>query len=86
MGYFWIMIYNKPERHKRMKSSEIDYIKSDGDEVVNNDSNDGKQPWLQLLLYRQSWSYILAKFLTEPAWWFYLGWLPKFLIRSLALI
>lgn len=82
---FWIMIYNKPERHKRMKSSEIDYIKSDGDEVVNNDSNDGKQPWLKLLLYRQSWSYILAKFLTEPAWWFYLGWLPKFFNKKFGL-
>jgi ACS family hexuronate transporter-like MFS transporter len=36
-------------------------------------------PWLPLLAKRQTWAIILGKFLTDPVWWFYLFWLPKFL-------
>jgi ACS family hexuronate transporter-like MFS transporter len=36
-------------------------------------------PWTKLLTYRQTWAYSAAKFLTDPIWYFYLYWLPKFL-------
>jgi ACS family hexuronate transporter-like MFS transporter len=40
---------------------------------------------------RQLWAFALGKMLTDPVWWFYLFWLPKFLasehgIRGTALI
>ena len=35
--------------------------------------------WLQLLRHRQTWAFAIGKFLTDPIWWFYLYWLPKFL-------
>jgi ACS family hexuronate transporter-like MFS transporter len=38
-----------------------------------------KVPWLTLLRHRQTWAFLLAKALTDPVWWFYLYWLPKFL-------
>ncbi|MEJ7911545.1 MAG: MFS transporter, partial [Chitinophagaceae bacterium] len=28
---------------------------------------------------RQTWAFVLGKFLTDPVWWFYLFWLPAFL-------
>jgi ACS family hexuronate transporter-like MFS transporter len=31
-----------------------------------------------LLGYRQTWSFVVAKFLTDPVWWFFLIWLPDF--------
>jgi MFS transporter, ACS family, hexuronate transporter len=34
---------------------------------------------LKLLKYRQLWAFALGKMLTDPVWWFYLFWLPKFL-------
>jgi ACS family hexuronate transporter-like MFS transporter len=27
--------------------------------------------------YRQTWAFTIAKFLTDPIWWFYLFWLPS---------
>jgi ACS family hexuronate transporter-like MFS transporter len=36
-------------------------------------------PWLPLLGKSQTWAIIIGKFLTDPVWWFYLFWLPKFL-------
>lgn len=31
-----------------------------------------------LLGYRQTWSFIVAKFMTDPIWWFFLIWLPDY--------
>ena len=38
-------------------------------------------PLGRLLTSRPAWAFILGKFLTDPAWWFYLFWLPGFLTR-----
>jgi ACS family hexuronate transporter-like MFS transporter len=38
-------------------------------------------PFRDLLASRSAWAFILGKFLTDPAWWFYLFWLPGFLNR-----
>ena len=35
--------------------------------------------WRDLLRYRQVWAIVLARFLTDPIWWLYLTWLPKYL-------
>jgi hypothetical protein len=48
---------------------------------IRSDPIDPVQPvsWAQLLRYRQTWAFALGKGLTDPIWWFYLFWLPKFL-------
>jgi MFS transporter, ACS family, hexuronate transporter len=42
-------------------------------------------PWLRLFTYRQVLALMLAKFLTDAAWYFFIFWLPKYLadIRQL---
>jgi ACS family hexuronate transporter-like MFS transporter len=45
----------------------------------------GSVPLLELLENRAAWAFILGKFLTDPAWWFYLFWLPGFLNRTYGL-
>lgn len=34
--------------------------------------------WWRLLRYRQTWAFVLGKFLTDPVWWFYLFWMPSY--------
>jgi ACS family hexuronate transporter-like MFS transporter len=34
--------------------------------------------WWTLLGYRQTWGFMLGKFLTDPVWWFFLFWLPQY--------
>lgn len=70
----WIWMYEIPEKHKRVSKEELAFINSDPPEedVV-------KIPWLKLLKYKQTWAFVIGKFLTDPIWWFYLYWLPKFL-------
>ena len=47
-----------------------------------------KIPWLHLLRYRQVWGLVLARFLSDPVWWFYVFWLPNYLSneRGLSLL
>ncbi len=72
--FLWIPFYNVPEKIKGMSAGELAHIRSDADETGNTD----KIPWSQLLRYRQTWSFIVAKFLTDPVWWFFLIWLPDY--------
>lgn len=34
--------------------------------------------WWKLLRFPQAWGFVFGKFLTDPVWWFYLFWLPKY--------
>ena len=41
--------------------------------------------YLRLIGKRQTWAFLLGKFLTDPIWWFYLFWLPGFLYKNYGL-
>ncbi len=69
----WLTIYRVPEQHPRLSKGELEYIRSDREEATT------KTPWRHLLGHRQTWAFVLAKFMTDPIWWFFLFWLPKFL-------
>ncbi|MBL0770111.1 MFS transporter [Sphingopyxis sp. DHUNG17] len=40
------------------------------------------RPLREIVRLRGTWAYALAKFLTDPVWWFFLFWLPDFLSKS----
>jgi ACS family hexuronate transporter-like MFS transporter len=91
---FWFIYYEIPARQKRLSKSEYDYIHSDTDESENLKANsdaasdvqiDKKVPWVKLLKYNQTWTFIIGKFLTDPIWWVYLFWLPAFLYAQYGL-
>jgi len=69
----WMAIYRRPEAHPKVTVSELNYIQSDPPEPT------AAVPWIKLLPHRQTWAFLLGKFLTDPIWWFFLFWLPKFL-------
>lgn len=75
----WLVMYDKPSKHKKLSKEEFDYIHSDKDEEVRQDVEETRVPWFKLLQFRQTWAFALGKFLTDPVWWFYLFWLPDFL-------
>ena len=49
------------------------------------DSSQERAPWVNILGYRQTWAFMIGKFMTDPIWWFYLYWLPKFLNKNYGL-
>src|SRR6266851_1366989 len=69
----WLLLYHAPERHPRLSKAELDHIRSDPpDQPV-------RVSWLQLAGHREAWAFAIGKFITDPVWWFYLYWIPKFL-------
>lgn len=71
---FWLALFERPERKKGLSPGELAHIQSDPPESAAD-----KIPWRSLFRYRQTWAFVIGKFLTDPIWWFYLYWLPKFL-------
>lgn len=74
---FWWALYKSPEKHSRLSAEELKLIRDD--EAVDVET---KTPWLPLFGYRQMWAFAMGKMLTDPVWWFYLFWLPKFLNKN----
>jgi MFS transporter, ACS family, hexuronate transporter len=77
IGFAWLLLwwsmYEPPERHPHLTASELAFIRSDPQDAMT------KIPWLRLAALRQTWAFALGKFMTDPIWWFYLYWIPKFL-------
>jgi len=80
---FWFWLYNTPDKQKRLSKAEHDYIHVD-DEAATSDVNGdkGKISWWRLFGYRQAWAFFFGKFMTDGGWWFYLFWLPDYLIKQ----
>ena len=71
---FWLVIYRPPQEHPKLSPRELEYIRSD-----QPPTGTVKMRWADLLKHRQTWAFALGKGMTDPIWWFYLFWLPKFL-------
>ncbi len=79
---FWRFYYQIPQKQKRLSAAEKEYIESDKEDepvvaIVTEDAP--KVSWYKLLGYKQTWSFIVGKLLTDGVWWFFLFWLPKYL-------
>ena len=70
--FAWLAIYKKPEAHPRVSQAELAIIQGEGMEATV------KIPWRRLIPHRQMWAFALAKFMTDPFWWFYLFGSPDF--------
>ncbi|MEO6637220.1 MAG: MFS transporter [Ginsengibacter sp.] len=75
----WVYVYEIPAKNKRLSKEEYAYINGDADEPVDALEKAPKTSWFKLLGFRQTWAFVLGKFLTDPIWWFFLFWLPAFL-------
>ena len=75
----WAVTYRQPERHPRLSATELAYIQSDPQEAAV------RVPWVRLVPHRQTWAFLVGKFLTDPIWWFFLYWLAKFLNQQYGL-
>ena len=71
----WLAFYRKPEEEPRVSKQELDYIRGDHQQALETIR------WRRLLAFRQTWAFVVGKFMLDPIWWFYLFWVPDFLQR-----
>ncbi len=82
----WLFIYANPSTSKYIKSNELNYIESNSNFNTPTITNGTKSSWKELLLKKETWAFSIGKFLTDPIWWFYLFWLPDFLMKQYNLV
>ncbi|WES99540.1 MFS transporter [Chryseobacterium arthrosphaerae] len=79
LGMVWIVLWWKfyavPEKTKNLSKEELQYIKSDQTEKVEEKT---KIPLSELLRYKVTWSFAIGKMLTDPIWYFFMFWLPAY--------
>ena len=73
---WWMREYEPAVADKRLTPSERAEI---AEVLTVSTQREASMSWLALLAYRQVWGLVLAKFLSDAAWYFYLFWLPKYL-------
>ncbi|HYO23878.1 MAG TPA: MFS transporter [Lacipirellulaceae bacterium] len=74
---WWLWDYHAPADHPRISPQERDEILARA--TVDHADDDGGT-WLSLLGMRAVWGLVVAKFLSDGAWFFYSLWLPKYLM------
>lgn len=78
---YWLLFYQLPAKHPRITEEESNYILKSHEEERKEDLAKQKQKvkWLKLFTYKEVRCLVLVKFLTDPVWFFYIFWLPKYL-------
>jgi ACS family hexuronate transporter-like MFS transporter len=75
----WWLVYRDPAQHPWLTERERQHIfqggKPDGLRTM-------KVPWARLLRFRQSWSFVAARFFADPLGYFYWFWIPSFLVSA----
>ena len=75
---WWRRRYFPPEEHPKLTDAErreADLENTAGRSV----SAEPSIAWIELFRFRETWGVVIAKFLTDAGWYFYLFWLPKYL-------
>lgn len=55
------------------------FLYEDAPQSTTDEESTGEpMGWIHALRHRQTWSFIVAKFMTDPVWWFFLIWLPDY--------
>lgn len=86
LGYvwmgLWVFLYDKPNKNKRVNEVELNYIEQDNDlSEVKSEAAETEEktiPFFKCFQYRQTWSFIMGKFMTDGVWWFFLFWAPAY--------
>ena len=73
---WWIKRYFPPEQHREMQTAGRATVESPQASATVQPMI----PLAALLRFRETWGIVLVKFLTDAAWYFYIFWLPKYLL------
>ena len=86
LGFIWMglwsWLYNKPRHNKFVNQTELNYIEQDNDIAEVQDREQVKEerviPFFECFTYKQTWAFLVGKFMTDGAWWFFLFWAPAY--------
>jgi ACS family hexuronate transporter-like MFS transporter len=77
----WWWLYRSPHLHPRLTNAERARIPAPADAASADDLPRDSEwtRWRTVLSQRETWLLLLSRVLTDPVWYFYLFWFPKYL-------
>jgi ACS family hexuronate transporter-like MFS transporter len=77
--FWWVKKYFPPEQHRQLTVDERASIEEG---TKQDETPQAPIPLVALLRFRETWGIVAVKFLTDAAWYFYIFWLPKYLLDA----
>ena len=78
----WLWLYEKPHKSRYVNQAELNYIEQDNDIADVQQKAEPKDektiPFFKCFSYKQTWSFIVGKLMTDGVWWFFLFWAPAY--------
>jgi ACS family hexuronate transporter-like MFS transporter len=86
LGFIWMglwsWLYDKPRHNKFVNQTELNYIEQDNDIAEVQDRQQVKEekviPFFDCFKFKQTWAFLVGKFMTDGVWWFFLFWAPAY--------
>jgi MFS transporter, ACS family, aldohexuronate transporter len=73
----WLAIYRQPAEYPGIRQAELEQLESE-----KNLPSMGFAQWMALLKKRNVLGLLLARLVSDPAWFFYVFWIPEYLKRE----
>ena len=78
----WAWLYDKPVKNIRVNQAELNYIEQDNDIAAIQGRAEQKEEktisFWKCFTFKQTWSFLVGKFMTDGVWWFFLFWAPAY--------
>jgi ACS family hexuronate transporter-like MFS transporter len=73
----WWLLYRKPAEHPQLSDAERAYLASE--KIFDKPATTARLSWHELVKLKPMWLVLVARMITDPLWYFYLFWFPKYL-------
>jgi ACS family hexuronate transporter-like MFS transporter len=77
---WWVRVYYPPDKHPAIGADERALLAATTPRP--GATQPPTVPITELFRFRETWGIVFAKFLTDAAWYFYMFWLPKYLLDA----
>lgn len=75
----WLWLYRRPEEHPRITDEELKHIQTSSTASSPEAGLPSEGRWRHVLRRRETWILMFGRMITDPVWYFYLFWFPKYL-------
>lgn len=76
----WLLVFRRPEEHPWLTEAErTSILAGAGPELEAAPPLSETQRWKTIFTTRAVWALMLARLLTDPVWYFFQFWMPKYL-------
>jgi len=86
LGILWVIpwswLYRPLKTHPLLGEAERNWIQSDGTGTNSILASAAAWTWLEALGRKEVWFLLLGRMLSDPVWFFYLNWFPKYLVSQ----